>query len=230
MAVDEGALEEGSRLRPMFASLGEITRSDGSVVFCQGDTTVGCSVFGPGEVRMRMTGDVVDRAAVEVILKPRLGLPQVDDKAHEARIVSTCTSAVLTVLHPRTCFSVNIQVMQEDGCLESACVNAACLALLDASVSLKFLVASVTVALMKDDTIICDPTQKQFGKKKAHMTFVFSSRQSNEDSPSLVSTYVEGRVSPEKLQECLVAAHISSQEIFKFYRSSIARKFSKELS
>ena len=35
MAVDEGALEEGSRLRPMFASLGEITRSDGSVVFCQ---------------------------------------------------------------------------------------------------------------------------------------------------------------------------------------------------
>ena len=39
--------------------------------------------------------------------------------------------------------------MQEDGCLESACVNAACLALLDASVSLKFLVASVTVALMK---------------------------------------------------------------------------------
>ena len=38
---------------------------------------------------------------------------------------------------------LNLQEMQDDGCLESACVNASCLALLDASVSLKFLIASV---------------------------------------------------------------------------------------
>ena len=95
-------------------------------------------------------------------MRPRTGLPQVshsdqseafilitdqsqvEDRAREARIVGTVTSAVLAVLHPRTAFSVNLQEMQDDGCLESACVNAACLALLDASVSLKFLIASVS--------------------------------------------------------------------------------------
>ena len=76
-------------------------------------------------------------------MRPRTGLPQVEDRAREARIVSTVTASVLTILHPRTIFSVNLQEMQDDGCLESACINASCLALLDASVSLKFLIASV---------------------------------------------------------------------------------------
>ena len=49
------------RLRPMFCSLGEVTRSDGSVVWCQGDTAVACSVFGPGEAKPRLTEKVVDR-------------------------------------------------------------------------------------------------------------------------------------------------------------------------
>ena len=77
-------------------------------------------------------------------MRPRTGLAQVEDRAREARIVATVTSAVLTILHPRTAFSVNLQEMADDGCLESACVNAACLALLDASVSLKYLIASVS--------------------------------------------------------------------------------------
>ena len=85
------------------------------------------------------------RAAVEVLLRPRTGLPQVEDRAREARTVATVTASVLTILHPRTSFSVNLQEMQDDGCLESACVNASCLALLDASVSLKFLIASVSI-------------------------------------------------------------------------------------
>ena len=81
---------------------------------------------------------------MEVLLRPRTGPPQVEDRAREARTVATVTAAVLTILHPRTSFSVNLQEMQDDGCLESACVNASCLALLDASVSLKFLIASVS--------------------------------------------------------------------------------------
>ena len=62
MTHEEDTVESATpRLRKMFCSLGEISRSDGSVIFCQGDTTVGCSVYGPGEVRMRQTAEVVDR-------------------------------------------------------------------------------------------------------------------------------------------------------------------------
>merc|ERR1711862_132982 len=150
-----------------------------------------------------------------------------EDRAREARIVGTVTSAVLTILHPRTVISVNLQEMQDDGCLESACVNAACLALLDSSVSLKFLISSVTVVIMSDGSIVCDPTNKQSGRSVASLIFVFSSRQSEDGSPSIVSCYTQGRVSQTKLQECISAAHIASQEIFAFFRSTMSRKFSK---
>ena len=76
--------------------------------------------------------------------------------------------------------------------------------------------------------IVTDPGLKQLARSSACLTFVFSSRSDSQDSPSIVSSYSEGRLSPAKLQECLLAAHLASQKIFQFYRSSLARKLSKE--
>ena len=220
--------EESLRLREMFCSLGEISRGDGSVILCQGDTTVACAVYGPAEARLRHS-DLIDRAGVEVVIRPRTGLAMVEDKARESRVQSVCSSAILTVLHPRTYFSINLQELQEDGSLESVCLNAACLALLDASVPLKFLLASVTVVVTKEGGIICDPTSRQLRASVATATFVFSNRNTGETSPSIVSSYSEGILSPSKLQECLSTAHIASQQVFTFYKETLKRKFSKEI-
>ena len=43
----------------------------------------------------------------------------------------------------------------------ATCINAACLALLDASVPLSFLLAAVTVAVTADGELLVDPTLKQ---------------------------------------------------------------------
>ena len=51
--------------------------------------------------------------------------------------------------------------MQDGGCLVATCINAACLALLDASVPLSFLLAAVTVAVTPDGELLVDPTLKQ---------------------------------------------------------------------
>merc|ERR1712062_499537 len=156
MEVDDYEGDVGARLRPIFCSLGEITRADGSVMLCQGDTTVACSVYGPGEVRQAR--ELVDRSLVEGWFKPRLGLPGVKDRDREEVITRTCTAAVLTRLHPRTA------EMQDGGCLVSTCINAACLALLDASVPLSFLLAAVSVAVSEDGELMVDPTLKQAKK------------------------------------------------------------------
>ena len=76
--------EESPRLREMFCSLGEISRGDGSVILCQGDTTVASAVYGPAEARLRHS-DLIDRAGVEVVIRPRTGLAMVEDKARESR-------------------------------------------------------------------------------------------------------------------------------------------------
>ena len=227
MCVEEG-LEP--RTREMFCCLGEISRGDGSVILCQGDTSVACAVYGPSEARQKH-GDLTEKAGVEVVLRPRTGLPMVEDKARESRVQAICTSAILTILHPRTYFSVNLQELQDDGCLESVCVNAACLALLDASVPLNFLLASVTVVRTEDGRIICDPTNKQLRSTQclATSTFVFSNKSQDSKTPSIVSSYTDGLLSPAQLQESLSAAHEASQQVFAFYKETLARKFSKEI-
>eukprot|EP00092_Neocalanus_flemingeri_P008252 GFUD01008898.1.p1 GENE.GFUD01008898.1~~GFUD01008898.1.p1 ORF type:complete len:229 (-),score=60.50 GFUD01008898.1:84-770(-) len=225
MTMDEECDPKTPSLRPMFCSLGVITRGDGSVILCQGDSTVACAVYGPGEVRV--TKELIDKAVVEVVFKPRMGMPGVADKAREVMIQSTCTAAILTILHPRTSISINLQEMQADGCLVSTCINAACLALIDASVSMKFLVAAVTMVVNKDGSILCDPTQKQMSQSAASLLFVFSNRQEC-GVPGLVTSHTEGVVDQIKLQECLSAASIASQSLFQFYKKTIAKKFSKD--
>ena len=83
--------------------------------------------------------------------------------------------------------------------------------------SLKSLISSVTDVIMSDGTIVCDPTNKQSRKSEATLVFVFSSREAEDGSASIVSCYTEGRVSQTKLQECISAAHIDSKEIFIFF-------------
>merc|ERR1712170_247776 len=98
--------------------------------------------------------------------------------------------------------SINLQEMQDDGCLISSCINAAWL---DASISMKFLIAAVTVLVNKDGLVLCDPTQKQLSRSTASLLFVFSNRQSGGEI-GLVSSHTLGLVDQVKLQECLCAA------------------------
>merc|ERR1719342_171412 len=221
MEVDDNEGDVGSRLRPIFCSLGEITRADGSVMLCQGNTTVACSVYGPGEVRQAR--ELIDRSLVEVCYKPRLGLPGVKDRDREETITRTCTAAVLTTLHPRTAVTVNLQEMQDGGCIVSTCINAACLALLDASVPMRFLIAAVTVIITKDGRIVTDPTTKQAKQGVAEILLVFESREKG-----IITTIAEGRLDEKQFQQCIAAAKTASNSVFEFYRKTISRKFSKE--
>ena len=47
-----------------------------------------------------------------MVLRPRVGMSQVEDKSRESRLVQTLTSTILTILHPRTAISINLQEQQ----------------------------------------------------------------------------------------------------------------------
>ena len=106
----------------------------------------------------------------------------------------------------------------------SSCINSACLSLLDASVSLKFLVAAVSCSLRRDGSILLDPTSKQMRDGVANIVFVFESK-----TRSVISTHSEGPVNPDKFQECLAIAKTAAEKIFQFYRIVIGKKFSKDV-
>ncbi|XP_033928091.1 exosome complex component RRP46 [Melopsittacus undulatus] len=214
------AADSGSCLRPFSCELGPLSRPDGSAAFLQGDTSVLAALYGPAEAKGNR--ELPERAALEVLLRPKTGLPGVGERSREQLLRRTCEAVVLGRLHPRCAVSVVLQVVADGGSLLSCCLNAACMGLLDAGLPLASLFCGVTCALHPDGSLILDPTTRQEQEARAVLTFAIDSA---EKKVLMAST--KGACSMEEMQQCIAAAQSAADTIFQFYRDSIRRRYSK---
>lgn len=205
------------RLREMKSQLNYLSRSDGSVMFSQGLTVVIASMHGPVESKIQKT--LIDRASVEVIFRPKSGLSFVHDRLKENIIKSTCESALLTMLHPRTSVIITIQELQDQGSLLACCINAACLALINSGISMKYILAAVSCIISENDEIILDATLIQANKCRATFTFVFDSQKRR-----LVTSETGGHFSKDQYEECLIKCREASSLIFD-YNKQVVKKY-----
>ena len=205
---------------PLSCDLGGLTRCDGSAQFSCGSTVMLAGVLGPGEVK-GANNELIDRASVQVSVHTLVGSGSVQDKAREEFLRQLTTSALLTTLHPRTRVHVSLQPLDGD-VTPSAGVNAACLALLDAAVEMRYLFAAVTIGVTGDGGLVLEPSSSQ--SCLAKMTFVFDSV-----AQDILASQLEGKCSEKKFQECLAAGREASLRVFEFYREMVRKKFSKEL-
>uniref|UniRef100_A0A8C5UQX2 Exosome component 5 n=1 Tax=Microcebus murinus TaxID=30608 RepID=A0A8C5UQX2_MICMU len=146
----------------------------------------------------------------------------VAEKSREQLIRNTCEAVVLGALHPRTSITVVLQVISDAGSLLACCLNAACMALVDAGVPMRALFCGVTCALDADGTLVLDPTAKQEKEARAVLTFALDSVERK-----LLMSTTKGLYSDAELQQCLAAAQTASQHVFRFYRESLQRRYSK---
>ncbi|XP_053729385.1 exosome complex component RRP46 [Synchiropus splendidus] len=199
-----------------------LSRPDGSASFIQGDTSVMAGVYGPAEVKV--SKEIYDRATMEVLIQPKVGLPSVRERSQEECVRETCEAALLLELHPRSSITLILQVLHNDGSLLSCCLNAACMALMDAGLPMSHLFCGVTCAIATDGHIITDPTAAQEAESRALMTFAMDSRDSN-----VMMSSTKGAFSVEELQRCIAISQKASEKIFAFYRDSVSRRYSKTL-
>ncbi|VTJ54942.1 Hypothetical predicted protein [Marmota monax] len=203
----------GCSLRHFACEQNLLSRPDGSASFLQGDTSVLAGVYGPAEVKV--SKEIFNKATLEVILRPKIGLPGVAEKSRERLIRNTCEAVVLGALHPRTSITVVLQLL-------ACCLNAACMALVDAGVPMRALFCGVTCALDSDGILVLDPTAKQEKEARAVLTFALDSVERK-----LLMSTTKGLYSDAELQQCLAAAQAASQHVFRFYRESLQRRYSK---
>lgn len=118
-------------------------------------------------------------------------------------------------------FSLSLSLPQ----LLACCINASCLALMNAGLAMKCTVAAVRCVIIGESRrIVVDPSEKDVVgsdgvDQAAEFTFVFDSVERK-----AVSCHCSGRYSPEEFQEAMLAAQAASAEVFEFYRASL-RKF-----
>ncbi|KAH0607650.1 uncharacterized protein H6S33_002684 [Morchella sextelata] len=165
------------------ASIGFLPRADGSGSFVSGRTSIIASVTGPMEVRIR--DELPQKSHVEVIVRPAIGVTSTREKYLEARLLSALKPLILRSNHPRTLIQIVVQVVQTAGTDENAsttllllapAMNAAVLALLDAAVPLKSVLAATTVAFMKGSGgVVVEPGLDELKNSSSTHVLAFTS-------------------------------------------------------
>ncbi|CAN8014155.1 unnamed protein product, partial [Ixodes persulcatus] len=124
-----------------------------------GETVIQAGVYGPIEVRQAR--ELAEKATVEVFYRSKTGHQSCSDRLVEKVVRSTLETVMLVALHPRTCISISLQELHNDGSLLACCINAACLAAVDAAIAMKCQVAAVSAAITHTGIIVLDPNKKQ---------------------------------------------------------------------
>ncbi|KAF9419291.1 Exosome component 5 [Podila epigama] len=216
------------QLRPFFSSQNLLNRADGSAQFD----------FGPTEVKLR--DEQLDKATIEVVARPLVGMPGVKDKAREMSIRETLEPLILSGLHPRSLIQIVVQTMKDDGCILSTAFNATILALLDAGIPLKSILGSVTCMVdATSNEILLDPTSEELANAKSTHVFVFDNKSSivgegdsdMEQKESLANVLFSdstGQFSEEEYFECSRICFKAAQAVHGFIRTAVEKKLQKE--
>ena len=210
---------EHHSLPPHFCEMSYLSKADGSVFYTQGETAVLVGVFGPVQVMMK--NERIEGATIEVTYKSKSGQSGVDDRLKELTINGVCESAIMSALHPRTGITITIQEMQSHGGLLSACVNACCMACMDAGISMKYLFAAVDCGVRSNGDIVVGLDDKQ-DDIVGDVMYVFDSK-----NGGVLASESHGTISSQQLQTALAIAKDVSAKLFDFYRNAIKKKFSK---
>ena len=199
-------------------TLGGLSQADGSALLSQDSTLVQTAVYGPIEVCHSKA--FPDKATVEVVIKASTGISQHVYHRHlENHIRSIFQASLLVKLHPRSSVTIVVQDLQDHGAFLSTSINSACLALLDAAVSMKYLVASATAVIEKNGGIRLAPPEKD---TVASLTFTFQAR-----SLLIVHTVTTGRFSMFQYRQCVRMCRTASERLFSFFCVSLRDKCSR---
>lgn len=212
--------EVAHTLRTLSSDLGHLTRPDGSATLFQGDTSVIASVYGPGEVKANKEN--IEKAAVEVVYKPKSGLPGCIEKSTEQVLRNTCEAVLMAALYPRSAVNITVQEVQNCGSYLATCINCIFLALLYSSIDMKFTMAAVCCCISDTGEIVLDPTVKEEETSRSHFTFVFDS-----ENKDVITVVANGKYSLSEFQQSLTVCCQASMSVFKFFRECVEKKLSK---
>lgn len=204
-------------LRPINCEMNQLSMPDGSAMLMQGDTTVIAGVYGPVEAKPQKM--IYDKAFVEVSYTPIKGPAKVDDRMTEMYIKETCEAAIIVTFHPATAICISIQELEDSGGLLACIINAACLALINAAIPMKFTIAAVS-CMIEDSTnnIILDPDNTQLEDARAEFTYAFDSMKKD-----VICCHTTGQFTEAEFFETIDKCRQGSQRVFDFYRNLVKK-------
>ncbi|HLC67989.1 MAG TPA: exosome complex exonuclease Rrp41 [archaeon] len=162
--IKNGIRHDGRRLdelRPMQAAVGVLKNADGSAMFKIGNTTAFAGVYGP-----RKCFPKHQEESERAILRTKYNMspfatsernrPGTNRRSTEISLVTRQAIMPLLFLDefPKTAIDVHIEVLQADASTRCCGINAAVLALADAGIPMRDLVASCSAGKVGEHTVL----------------------------------------------------------------------------
>lgn len=213
-------------LRPIRMEVGVLSNANGSALVEYGRTKVIAAVYGPRELHPRHIS-LPDRAVIRC--RYHMAPFSTEERKNPAPsrreielskvIREALEAAIFTELYPRATIDVFIEVLQADGGTRTTGITAASLALADAGIPMRDLVAGVAVGKV-DGVLVLDINQVEDEYGEADMPIAMM--------PSLgkiTLLQLNGVLTPEEFKEALKLAEKGIREIYKLQREALKKRY-----
>ncbi len=220
LRIDGRRPKEVRRLR---CQMGVLPRVDGSAIVEQGNTVVIAVVHGPREARRR--GDAeLDQGFLtcNVSIAPYASTERRKRKPGDRKLLEASAAlqqsfeaAVQLKLYARSQIEIHVQVLQSDGGLIAAAINAASLALVDAGVALFDVVVGCSVAYVQRHALL-DPNFTEASSGGPELTIAMLPK-----SEKLTLTTMDSRLPLEVLESVVALAQSGCTQVHEILRTAI---------
>mgnify|MGYP001770624742 FL=1 len=226
---ESGIRVDGRRpdeLRPIKIELGVLKNADGSAIFQMGNTKVIAAVYGPKEMHPRHMA-LPDRTVLRV--RYHMTPFSTDERKNPAPsrreielskvIREALEGVILTELFPRASIDIFMEVLQADAGTRLVSLMAASMALADAGIPMRDLVAGVAVG-KADGVLVLDLNEPEDMWGEADLPIAMM--------PSLnkiVLLQLNGNMTPEEFREALALARKGIDIIYDLEKKAIKEKY-----
>ena len=228
--VDENGIRTDGRrpdeLRPIKLEVGILSNADGSAYIEQGKNKILAAVYGPREVHPRHLA-LPDRALLRCryhmapfsVQERKSPAPSRREVELSKVIREALEPAIFLELTPRTSIDLFIEVLQADGGTRTAGVTVASLALADAGIPMRDLVAACAAG-KADGYIVLDLNDIEDKEGTADVPVAYM--------PSLNAVgllQMDGQLTPEEFEEAFNLALEGCKKIYELQKKALKEKY-----
>ncbi len=228
---DDGLRHDGRRpdeLRPIKMQVGILKNADGSAYVEYGRTKVVAAVYGPREVHPRHLA-LPDRALIRC--RYHMAPFSTGDRKSPApsrreielsKVIREALEAVIfSELYPRTSIDIFIEVLQADGGTRTTGLTAASLALADAGIPMRDLIAGVAVGKI-DGVLVLDIDELEDEYGEADMPIGYAA-----SIDEIMLLQLNGVLTTEEFRRAIELAKEGARKIYDQMKKTLHDKYLK---
>ena len=217
------------QMREIEAKVGVIEKADGSAMFRIGKTIAIAAVYGPKEVHPRHLEDP-EKAVIKCYYDmysfsvPERKRPGPDRRSIELSMVirNSLMPAIMLKEYPKSAIEIFVSIIQANAGTRCACISAAAMALADAGIAMKDMVASVAAGLVNKEAVVDLTKEEEDIEGTTDIPIAYMPHKNK-----ITLLQLDGKIDKKKFNEAVKLGIEGCKKIYEVQKKALKDKFPK---